>query len=133
MKYTDHKGTSELKLDITKTAVTSMRFDVLCTRTVTEAQLFAVRWTVGVVHCQFTHLHITASRRQKCWRFGQPRFLFILATFYGACAETAISELPATIMTKPLDSATPISAIGVLCLFALFFQKSAIFLFPIYS
>jgi len=32
-----------------------------------------------------------------------------LAIFYCACAESAISELPATIITTPLDSATPIS------------------------
>jgi len=36
-------------------------------------------------------------------------FLLILAIFYGACTETPISELLATIRTTPLDSATLIS------------------------
>jgi len=39
------------------------------------------------------------------WR----RFRWFLAIFYCACTETAISELPATIMTTPSDSATTIS------------------------
>jgi len=36
-------------------------------------------------------------------------FRIILAIFYCAWAETAISQLAVTIMTSPLDSATPIS------------------------
>ena len=63
----------------------------------------------------------------------------ILATFYCTCAETAISQLPAKIMTTPLDSATQISyKRGYFSnrsthsvLFAPFTQKSAIFLFPV--
>jgi len=38
-----------------------------------------------------------------------PRFCWLWPNFYGACAETPISELPATILTTPLDSATSIS------------------------
>ena len=37
------------------------------------------------------------------------KFLSISATFYCACAEMPSSELPATILTTPLDSAIPIS------------------------
>jgi len=75
------------------------------------------------------------------WKFlrydnGSDNFL---PHFDYACAETAISLLPTKIITTALDSATTtsykgdISAIGVhiLFFFALFFQKSAIFLFPV--
>jgi len=52
-----------------------------------------------------TSISYKSSEMLAIW----PRFLLILATFYSACAETLISELPVTILTTPLDSATPIS------------------------
>jgi len=44
---------------------------------------------------------------RKCWRFDHI-FCWFWPYFYGVCAETPIFKLPATIVTMPLDSTTPI-------------------------
>jgi len=55
-------------------------------------------------HHRRSQRHRFLIKVPKCWRFDHV-FCWFWPHFYGACAETPISELPATI----LDSVTPIS------------------------